>query len=138
MIKWMMSPDPLARPNVDTLLRYPKLENIKQNRHRWRHAKKFAINSRKFGKNILRILRNLKRGFIQFFSSLICLKHIKKRSDSLLELDDSVIQQSTPDVVQKGGMLKTPCLVQITNSTPLNHNSGSLRKFRNLSKTSLG
>lgn len=98
-----------------------------------------ATNSKKFGKNILRILRNLKKCFIDFFCSIICLKHIKKGSESLLELDDSVIQHSTPDIVQKGGLLKTPCLVQITNSTPLNHNSGSFRKFRkDLSKTSLG
>lgn len=87
----------------------------------------------------MRILRNLKRCFINFFQSIICLRHIKKRSDSLLELDDSAIQQNTPDIVQQGGMLKTPCLIQISNSTPLNHNSGSFRKFRkDLSKTSLG
>lgn len=42
MIKWMMSPNPLERPNVDSLLRYPKLESMKQHRHRWRHVKKFV------------------------------------------------------------------------------------------------
>ncbi|XP_063702681.1 membrane-associated tyrosine- and threonine-specific cdc2-inhibitory kinase [Culicoides brevitarsis] len=151
LIKCMLEPNPSQRPDVNTLLRHPRVAAIQ----RWR-TKFWGFNL--YRKRIWRKLCNLTTFFVSLLLTLITWFDLKprrrrKRSGETSTFsvgtsaadgagDDDSSMQITPSHLNQSIPKNTP-MVKIVNSTPLNTSglhfrNRTRRDGANFSKTILG
>ncbi|XP_055846710.1 membrane-associated tyrosine- and threonine-specific cdc2-inhibitory kinase [Episyrphus balteatus] len=155
MIKSMMTPDAMARPTVDELLRNRKLVNLLQRRRRWDLIRKVKQSYRKSRRAVWSKLCNFRNFICRFLFSLITNLKLKEppttdirttttttttgRGDNnLANMDNSFAVENSFEISYNQA---TPthfgdAAMKIVNSTPLNHHHQSFRSRKDLTKTS--
>ncbi|XP_055911981.1 membrane-associated tyrosine- and threonine-specific cdc2-inhibitory kinase [Eupeodes corollae] len=156
LIKSMMTPDAMARPTVDELLRNRKLVNL-QRRRRWDLFRKVKQSYRKSRRAVWSKLCNFRNVIFRLFVSLITNLKIKEppvtkitktttatpgkgRGDISVmgNIENSFVTDNSFDISYNQA---TPthfgdASMKIVNSTPLNHHHQSFRSRKDLTKTS--
>lgn len=161
IIKSMMTPDAMARPTVDELLRNKKLINLLQRRRRWDLIRKVKQSCRKSRRAVWSKLCNFRNFICRFLVTFITNLKIK---DSPRTSSSSIAKNTTTNTIttattpgRRGDIMEnsfvadnsfdissnhaTPthfgdAAMKIVNSTPLNHHHQSFRSRKDLTKTS--
>jgi membrane-associated tyrosine/threonine-specific cdc2-inhibitory kinase len=141
IITWMMNPIPEARPSVDILLQYPRIQEMLRQRLRWGFV-------RKIKRYMWRKLCNIKlflSSLLLCLTSCLVLKHSKLKRLSVEfervplirmtdEADLSEINRTTDELnitptLNNSIPTHTPS-IRIVNSTPLNHHQYNGMRIR--------